>query len=770
MTRASSASKEGRSGHMHPLVRSLLRFGAAAVAPCALGLVIASGSPANAATASGTAITNTATATYSDGTNTYNSQSNTVTTTVQNAPSLTISPTSGTPGSQPVSPGGTVTDTYTLTNTGNGSGYFQLTGALGTADGVTAGQGTFSQFVVNAGAGAQTFTTVAAANNYLATGNAGGPFLTATSGTITVGVTYSALAAASGTITTNLTPDIVMPGSGSGGPAGTTTQTSSTVLGQYNDTVVSDARIDVQKIAAVGGTVAAPTVSYTVRFANGGARNLAAVYKNAPPGGNAATYSGCTNSTACGIVFTDKLPSYNATQLTLNGTPSISGATGTIIYSTDGTTWTTTATGAVYVGVFVPASSITGAGLTTFQPNSNASSQGSVTAGQASLTLSFTINGSTASGAANTNAITNVANGTYADQSGFIEGPGITLQSVTNGSSATTAQAAPAIANTNGALAGSGAVTSAASPLNTALLNGPNGFPGAVGPTSTNDDYTAASYTNGGTLLAAVNGSTVSVPASAAALTIVNSAQNNGNKDDTYNLTAATGTGLTALPAGWTVTFQSAGQTASGSCAAVTAGTTITSVCVPSGATQNYRTIYTPPASITTFNAFAPYGDAITATSVNDNTKTNVTIDEIFVGGYVKLVKTLGVASGQTCAAASSFTPGAVNVNPGDCVQYTVTYTNVAPTGGTNNVTLSASSFVITEDGAASGGSGSTTYANTWSANSNGLYAAPVDSNGGTLGGYNPGPGAAGSSKFTDTVGALVAGASGNVTFKVQIK
>jgi hypothetical protein len=752
---------------MHPYVRSLLRTCAALAAPVVVGLGLATAAPALAAsTAAGTAISNTATATYSDGTNTYNSQSNTVTTTVQNAPSMTIAPPQGTPGSNPVSPGGTITDTYTLTNTGNASGYFQLSGALGTANGVTAGQGTFTQFVVNAGSGNQNFTTVAAVNTYLATGNGGGPFLTAINGTITIGVTYSANAGASGTITTNVTANITQPAG-----SGTTQQTSTpNTVGQYNDTVVVDARIDVQKTASVGGTVAAPTVTYTVRFANGGARNLAAVFKNALPGGNAAAYSGCANSTACGVVFTDKLPSYNATQLTLNGTPSISGATGTVIYSTDGTTWTTTAAGAVYVGVFVPASSITGAGLTTFQPNNNTTSQGNVPAGNASLTLTFTINGSTASGGANANAITNVANSTYADQSGFIEGPGITLQSVTNNNSATTAQTAPAIANVNGTLTGAASATSAASPSTNSVLNGPSGFPGAIGPdATTNTDYTAISYTNGGTILAAVNGSTVSVPGAAAAITIVNSLQNTGNKDDTYNLTAATGTGLTALPAGWTVTFQSAGQGASGSCAAVSAGTTITSVCVPSGATQNFRVLYTPPAGATTFNAFAGYGDAITATSTNDNTKTNVTIDEIMVGGYVKLQKALGVASGQPCATATVFTPGAANVNPGDCIQYTITYTNVMPSGGTNNITVNASSFVITEDGAASGGSGSTTYANSWAANTNGLYAAPVDV-GGTLGGYNPGPGAAGSSRFTDTVGALAAGASGNVTFKVQVK
>lgn len=750
---------------------SLLRTCLAIAAPVVVGFGLASTAPASAAaTPAGTTISNTATATYQDpGGTTYNSQSNTVQTTVQNAPSMTIAPTTGAPGSNTVSPGGTITDTYTLTNTSNSPGYFQLTGVQSTDDGVTAGQGTFTTYVVNAGAGNQSFATIAAVNTYLSTGNAGAAFLTAVNGTITIGVTFSANAGASGTITTKLTPTVTLPGAPTG-PTGTTTATSSSVIGQYNDTVTLDARVDVQKTAAVGGSVAAPTVTYTVRFANGGARNLAPVFKNALPGGNAAAYSGCTNSTACGVAFTDKLPSYNATQLTLTAAvPTISGATGTIIYSTDGTTWTTTQAGAVYIGVFLPATSITGAGLTTFQPNNNATSQNTVSAGNAALTLSFVMNGSTAAGAANANAITNVANSTYGDQSGFIEGPGIGVQTVTNNAAATTAQTAPIIANANGALAGAGFATSAASPLNTVLFNGPNGFPQAVGPTNNNDDYTAVSYTNGGASVAAVTGNTVTVAAGAAATTITNSLQNTGNKDDTYNLSAATAAGLTALPAGWTVTFQSTGQAASGSCGAVAANTVITSVCVPSGATQTYKTIYTPPAGATTFNAYTGYGDAITATSVNDNTKNNVTIDEIVVGGFVKLTKTWSVALLQPCATATVFTPSSVSVNPGDCVQYTIAYTNVMPSGGTNDITVNASSFVITEDGAAAGGA-QVAYTNTWAANSNGLFAAPVDSNGGTLAGYNPGPGAVGSSRFTDTVGALAAGASGNCTFKVQVK
>jgi hypothetical protein len=617
--------------------------------------------------------------------------------------------------------------------------------------------------VVNAGSGNQSFATVAAVNNYLSTGNAGGPFLTAINGTITIGVTYAAQAGASGTITTNVTANITQP-AGSGTTVATSTPNT---VGQYNDPVVADARMDAQKLATVGGTVAAPTVQYTVRANNGGSRAMVAAFRSGLPSGS---YGGaCPSNVACGVVLTDKIPSYNATQLTLNGTPSwVTQPTGAVfIYSTDGTNWTNTSTGAVYVGVFIPASAITG----SFGASNPGSSQGSVTVGQAQVAFTYTINGSTASGAANPTAITNVVNSIYADQSGFIEGPGIAYQTVANTASATTAQTAPAVANTTGTLTGSAFIASAASPVANSVLNGPNGFPGATGPdTTTNTDYTAISYTNGGTILAAVNGATVSVPAGAAALTIVNSLQNTGNKDDTYNLTSATGTGLTALPAGWAVSFQSAGQSASGSCAAVSAGTVITSVCVPSGATQNYRTLYTPPAGVTTFNSYTPYGDAVTATSTNDNTKTNNTLDEIFVGGFVKLTKSLSVALLQPCATASVFTPGSASVNPGDCVQYSIAYLNVAPSGGTNNITLAASSFVITEDGAASGGSGGTVYTNNWNANSNGLYAAPVDSNGGALGGYNPGPGAAGSSKFTDTVGALAAGASGTCTFKVQVK
>src|SRR5487761_2079578 len=65
-------------------------------------------------------ITNTASATYPDGGGkTYTTTSNTITTYVQNAPGITVTPNAG----QKVAPGQTgVADTFTIQNTGNGSG------------------------------------------------------------------------------------------------------------------------------------------------------------------------------------------------------------------------------------------------------------------------------------------------------------------------------------------------------------------------------------------------------------------------------------------------------------------------------------------------------------------------------------------------------------------------------------------------------------------------------------------------------------------------
>src|ERR1700687_6200197 len=109
--------------------RSLLRPApailAAVLACCVLILL---GQPAGAATAAGTLISNTASATYTDNNGvTYSTNSNTVVVEVQNAPSLTIFTNNGAAaGTGTGVPNSCLSDVYTLTNTGNGAGHFQV--------------------------------------------------------------------------------------------------------------------------------------------------------------------------------------------------------------------------------------------------------------------------------------------------------------------------------------------------------------------------------------------------------------------------------------------------------------------------------------------------------------------------------------------------------------------------------------------------------------------------------------------------------------------
>jgi hypothetical protein len=78
---------------------------------------------ASAATAPGTVISNTSSAVYSDAnSNSYTTNSATVSVTVQNAPSMVVTAGTG----QTVAPGQTITDTFSIQNTGNASGNVAL--------------------------------------------------------------------------------------------------------------------------------------------------------------------------------------------------------------------------------------------------------------------------------------------------------------------------------------------------------------------------------------------------------------------------------------------------------------------------------------------------------------------------------------------------------------------------------------------------------------------------------------------------------------------
>ena len=101
----------------------------------------------------GTQITNNASAVYKDAAgNSYNTTSNTVTTTVQNAPTLTNTAASG----SAYAPGQTISDVFTLTNTGNFAGDFQVSDTssppTGASDAVLGGSDSSSATLGNGAA------------------------------------------------------------------------------------------------------------------------------------------------------------------------------------------------------------------------------------------------------------------------------------------------------------------------------------------------------------------------------------------------------------------------------------------------------------------------------------------------------------------------------------------------------------------------------------------------------------------------------------------
>jgi hypothetical protein len=142
------------------------------------------------------------------------------------------------------------------------------------------------------------------------------------------------------------------------------------------------------------------------------------------------------------------------------------------------------------------------------------------------------------------------------------------------------------------------------------------------------------------------------------------------------------------------------------------------------------------------------YDTVIRATSANTITSTNDTIDRVYTG-FIRLDKAASVANGTGVGGPTDSVPGAV-------ITYAITYTNVSSSGGTNNVTLTATNIVITENGA--------TLPSNWATFTDHVVGASD-----TLGGVIVGD-AVGSNLLTDTIGSLSGGQSGVFTFRRLIK
>lgn len=260
------------------------------------------------------------------------------------------------------------------------------------------------------------------------------------------------------------------------------------------------------------------------------------------------------------------------------------------------------------------------------------------------------------------------------------------------------------------------------------VLLGTNGNPGAIGTTN-NDDYTNKTVlgnipASGGT-------------ASANTIDYVNTLRNPELVAESFILTAPT------VPSGFTVEV-------SENCASYTTisgGGSLTTSSIPAQSNQNYCVRVTAPSGSPTYT---PFSTIIRAQSVTDATAINDTIDRLYTG-FVVTNKTATVNNPTGVGGASDPVPGAI-------INYFVNYQNIANSPfGSGNVDLTATNFVITEDGNA--------LPNNWATYTTHEPGNATDSLGGSITGDT-----SGSNYLTDTIASLAPGVSGTFAFKRKIK
>ncbi len=741
----------------------------------------------SAADAPGTQITNSASATYKDAAgNSYTTVSNTVTTTVQNAPTLTNTSGSGTN----YAPGQTVTDAFVLANTGNGSGYFQLSAdaTLGGTDAASATLGNGATtcttpvgaqtsaclYAAKAGSTTYYFTNLASTTdnnslNYWLKNTNG---LTAAGSNITVYVYYTlasnAATGSSNTVTSSITASVAYAAAGSA-PA----ETSATQSATENNTVQADARLDLYKSSSQSGTTG--DITYTISAHNGGAfaaKDLQSV----------KTLLGAA---ANGILITDKIPVFGTGPLKLSNSGAVTTSTSTtygyptgaptldVYYTTsaNGTTGWTKATGnlptdgtVTYIGIFIHGGTCGSTGYDLCSDTGHATSPGnSNVASAAAVQFSFVVQQPAGSGSANAGSVANLANGVLGDNqpTEHILGPGVPGGTADSTSSTALTTSGQGINNTSITSTGGASNQTSNQALATyGTQNGPSGqpassgsFDGSVAP-STNADFTAVpfgvsadSITNTGTT-AGTPVTSVTTSASAT-LCVASTLKNSGNHDDNYAITAYAPTAF-AIPAtggqsyttsfnaggsgqvsGWTVGVYSNNTCSSllGGAGTGSANSTASNVSVTSGSSLTYYVGYTAPAGTKYFTRF---DSLVHVVSTGDSTKTDDTHNELY-SSYIALTKSQNITS-TNCPGGASPSYAAGTVCSGDTVNYTVDYRNLVMGTSDNNVSFNAcvnttgsgNVLVLTDDGTVTSSSSSTTQ-NNWGYFTTGLQSQPVD-------------------------------------------
>jgi hypothetical protein len=260
-----------------------------------------------------------------------------------------------------------------------------------------------------------------------------------------------------------------------------------------------------------------------------------------------------------------------------------------------------------------------------------------------------------------------------------------------------------------------------------AVFIGPSGAPQAVGPTNNNDDFTNLSTSTG--INVAPGGNTNAVGTT----TFTNTVQNTGNANDTFTLSAPT------VPAGFLVEISTNGGT---SYTTVSGGGS-TTLALAFGASANILVRVTAPSGnvvLTGFNNVIRAASGITPAATND------TIDRLYTG-FLQLDKTVRVLDALGAVAQPV---------PGNFIEYTIAYKNVASANVAGNPNLTATNVVITENGSAG--------TNNWASFTDYVLNSALDP-GGTIGGNS-----AGSTVLTDTIVSVASQGTGTFKFTVKIR
>jgi len=262
------------------------------------------------------------------------------------------------------------------------------------------------------------------------------------------------------------------------------------------------------------------------------------------------------------------------------------------------------------------------------------------------------------------------------------------------------------------------------------VLLGPSGSPSAIGPTSSNDDFTNRSI---GTGMIASEGVLTQRPES---VVFKNALQNTGAGDDAFIITAP------SIPAGFQVEISiDHGERY----VAVNPWTTSITVAVAYRAATTILVRVTAPTGLPSLTGF---DTVIRATSTISPSVSNDTINRIYTG-FIRLQHALAVTNRTGVGGPTDVVSRAE-------LEFIVTYSNISAANGTDCALLTAYNLVIVENG--------NVLPNNWGATTNHIIGASD-----TQGGYIVGD-RENSSSLTNIVMRLDAGQSGVFRFKRTIR